>query len=121
MLERKHFVLLLLLMNPISESWASDQYRCRVVGSDWVWFSDHVALSVSYIAIGPPKRKFKVGTGVSISGSPWGWRGSYVQKAEFSGWGAGAVHIKKDDSGEPFKVCVSSNGITAIPIIDREF
>jgi hypothetical protein len=96
-------------------------YLCKNVGQSWEWFGDHVALWIDYVVVGTPGRRYEVGTGVSINGSPWGSRDEYSGPAEFSAYGAGALHIRQADQGEPFKVCATSTGLKPITIIDAEF
>lgn len=100
---------------------AAEQYRCRTVGPDWVWFEDHVALYVSYATKGPIRRTYEVGTGISVSGSPWGKRKKFSGEAEFNAYGIGALHIRKRDDGPDFEVCASANGLGTIPIYRGNF
>lgn len=90
-----------------SQCYAETPYICRNVGSDWLWFGDHAALSVSYATRGPLGRTYEVGTGLSVNGSPWGSRVKYAGDAEFSAYGIGALHIRRADDGPDFEVCAS--------------
>lgn len=96
-------------------------YMCRTVGPAWTWFGDHIAISVDYVSVGASSRRYEVGTGISVGGSPRGRREVYSGTAEFTAYGIGAVHIRQSDSGEPFKVCVSSAGLSPITIYSQEF
>lgn len=99
----------------------ADDYLCKVVGKQWEWFGDHVASSVDYVIIGQPNRQYEVGTGVSVFGSPWGWRSQHTGNSEISAWGAGALRIRQSDEGDPFKVCATAGKLDPIRIIDMEF
>ncbi len=88
--------VLLLLLVPGSGVAAP---LCREVGSAWQWFGDHVVLTIDYVIVGAHGRRYEVGTGPSVNGSPWGWRESYVGSAEVAAWGAGAIHIRQKDDG----------------------
>lgn len=111
-----------LIISLISSSAAADErYLCRFVGESWVWFSDHVAVSVGYLTVGPEGRTYETGTGISVSGSPWGKREKRKGTAEFSAYGAGALHIRRADEGADFKVCATSSGLRPITIIQSEF
>lgn len=99
-----------------SAALAEENFRCRDVGKEWVWFEDHVAVYVSYATKGPVGRTYEVGTGISVSGSPWGKRKKYSGEAEFNAYGAGALHIRQRDEGSSFEVCATGNGLGTIPI-----
>lgn len=99
----------------------SADYICKLVGKDWAWFGDHVAMSIDYVVAGLPGRQYETGTGISFRGSPRGTRKIHTGKAEITAYGAGALHIRSADGGEPFKVCATSAGMSAITIMQREF
>lgn len=109
-------VTLLILSIP-GKATAGDSFRCREVGEDWVWFEDHFAAYVTYSARGPHGRTYEVGTGISVSGSPWGRRKKYTGEAEFNAYGIGALHIRKVGSGSNFVVCATGLGLGTLPII----
>lgn len=96
-------------------------YQCELVDQNWRWFSDHVALYVTYIVVGQPGRTYEVGTGVSISGKPRGKTQKQSGAVEVTAYGLGALHIRQSDSGNPFKVCATSEDIKPIKIISAEF
>lgn len=105
----------------LASSFASAKPRCNMVGPDWQWFGDHVAMSIDYVVVASPGRRYEVGTGPFIGGGPIGWRETYADGAELSAWGIGAVHIRQKDDGPPFKVCVDASGLTPITIFRQEF
>lgn len=114
-------ILMLFMSFGGQQTLASEAYRCRKVGADWVWFEDHVALYVNYATKGPLGRIYEIGTGVSVNGSPWGRRERLTGEVEFTAFGAGALHIRRRDSGSDFEVCASSNGLGAIPVYRGAF
>ena len=52
-------VIFLIGVSQIPPAFA-DQYRCRIVGDDWVWFEDHVFLYVTYNVSGPEYRTYQI-------------------------------------------------------------
>ncbi|WP_152997574.1 hypothetical protein [Methylobacterium sp. GXS13] len=96
-------------------------YLCKTVSSDWGWFSDHVAASITYLIVGSPGRTFEVGTGVFFRGKPWGSKEVGSGTVRITAYGAGALHIRQQGSGDPFKVCATSEAIEPITIIKAEF
>lgn len=113
--------LIVLGFASIAGSAQASDYLCRDVGDGWTWFSDHMAASIEYLIVGPPGRRYEVGTGVMIAGAPRGWRSKHSDNAKVNAWGAGAIHVRKKDDGAPFKVCVGSGKLEPITIIKREF
>jgi hypothetical protein len=106
----------------ISNSNASSAaYLCKTVGKDWRWFSDHVVGSMTYLIVGVPSRAFEAGTGIFFRGEPWGSKENGSGTLRITAYGAGALHIRQHDGGEPFKVCATSEAIKAITIIQAEF
>lgn len=97
------------------------EHSCREVTNDWTWFSDHVALTVEYVIVGQPGRRYEVGTGLKIGGRPRGWRSQHSGNVKITAWGAGALHIRRDDDGPPFKVCVGPGKLSPITIMRVEF
>jgi hypothetical protein len=97
------------------------QEICKSIGEEWVWFSDHMALSVDYFIAGPNGRKYEIGTGMSINDSVWGWTTSGEGLTDVSAWGMGALHVRKYDTGEDFQVCVGSTGIKAIELCGKAY
>lgn len=114
---QRGFIATLLLACVPTHSFADDHFRCREVGENWVWFEDHLAAYVTYSTRGPHDRTYEVGTGMSVSGSPWGNRTKYTGDAEFNAYGMGALHIRKRDSGSNFVVCATGLGIGTLPIV----
>ena len=98
----------------------SDSF-CKEIGSDWVWFSDHVALWVSYVTEAAPNRKYAVGTGVSIGGKPRGQVREVSGKVETTAYGAGALHVRFVDNLGTGTVCAAQGNLKATQFIDEEF
>jgi len=92
---------------------------CRTVGKDWVWFGEHVALSVDYYVIGRGDRTFEVGTGLSVNGSVWGSTQKAKRYLEVTAYGAGAIHVRKVDEGENFEVCVGATKLEVIGLCGK--
>lgn len=109
---------LVIILSPV-RLLADDHFRCREVGKDWVWFEDHVAAYVTYSTRGPFGRTYEVGTGISVSGSPWGKRKKHSGDAEFNAYGMGALHIRKRDTGPDFVVCATGLGMKTLPIVPK--
>lgn len=42
------------------------EFRCQTVDTEWVWFSDHFATSITYVTQAAPRRRYEIGTGVSF-------------------------------------------------------
>jgi hypothetical protein len=100
---------------------ANAQESCRTIGSDWVWFSDHVAFSVDYYVTGPNERQFEVGTGISVNGSVWGATEKSRHFFATTAYGLGAIHVRKADLGEDFEVCVGANRMKVIELCDEKY
>jgi hypothetical protein len=96
-------------------------YLCKSVDREWAWFGDHVAISVTYLIIGTGGRSYEAGTGVFARGQPFGWKQRLSGQSRVSGWGAGSLHIRQADDGEPFKVCVTLREMSLITILHTEF
>lgn len=94
---------------------------CKNIGSEWVWFSDHIAMTVDYYVAGPLGRKYEIGTGMSLNDSVWGWTTPGDGLTEVTAWGMGALHVRKYDSGEDFQVCVGSTGMQAIQMCGKAY
>jgi hypothetical protein len=99
----------------------SADYICKSVGEDWTWFSNHVVGSIDYLIVGPKDRSFRAGTGVFFRGKPWGSTSDGSGTVRMTAWGAGALHIRQQDSGPAFKVCVTSEKLDPLTIIHAEF
>lgn len=99
----------------------ANNYICKTVDKNWAWFSDHVAVSTEYGAIGKSGRVYEVGTGISVNDSPWGRRKKHTGESTFKAYGAGAVHIRVGDSGPPFRVCAGAISLTPINILRGRF
>jgi hypothetical protein len=113
---RKQFCAsMLAVFTALAPSSAYSNEMCRRVGSEWVWFSDHVAFSVDYYVIGRGDRSFEVGTGMSVNGSVWGSTQIAKRSLQVTAYGAGAIHVRKADQGEDFDICV---GATKLEVID---
>ncbi len=96
-------------------------YLCKIVDGQWTWFGDHVAVTVTYIVVGSPGRAYETGTGVFIGGWPWGGWAVHSGTAKFSAYGIGALHVRKADDGEPFKVCATVKDLNPVTILRGEF
>ena len=96
-------------------------YLCKSVDREWAWFGDHVAMSVTYLIVGTGGRWYEVGTGVFAKHQPLGWRQRLSGQSRVSGWGAGSLHIRQADDGEPLKVCVTLQDMSLITILQTEF
>lgn len=107
---------LVALVNPV-DARNTEPYLCREIGREWVWFEDHAAVYVKYGIAGPAGRRYQVGTGVSVSGSPWGRRVVRSGRSEVLSIGVGALHIRRRDDGPDFIVCASGLGLGHIPLI----
>ena len=110
----------LVAMSGMSLAYADD-YLCREIGNKWMWFSDHAATSIEYVIVGPADRRYEVRTGVMIMASPRGWHTQDSGIAKVTAWGLGALHIRKDDAGAPFKICVGPGELEPITILKLEF
>ena len=110
----------LILATATNHCFAAD-YLCKTVGKDWTWFSDHVVGSISYLVVAAPNRTFEAGTGVFFRNRPWGTKASGSGTLKMTAYGAGALHIRQHDAGDPFKICATSQAIEAITIISAEF
>lgn len=106
--------LLGLVMLAVSGSLANADESCRSVGSEWVWFSDHIAMSVDYYVSGPADRVFEVGTGMRINGSVWGAVEDGEGLLEVTAYGMGAIHVRRGDNGPDFQVCVGATKLKVI-------
>lgn len=111
------FIMYALSCNSVFGSGQS----CKMLDSNWMWFSDHVGLYATYASQSPAGRVYEVGTGISISGSPKGKRRNFSGEAEFTAYGVGAVHIRKKDTGSTFQVCLELMELGAIPIFSTDF
>ena len=109
-------VFLVVMAATSADARNRDSFLCREIGNKWVWFEDHVSIYVKYGVVGPDGRRYEVGTGPSVSGSPWGRRVVKSGRSEILAIGIGAIHIRKDDDGSDFVVCASGLGLKAIPI-----
>ncbi|WP_027545179.1 hypothetical protein [Bradyrhizobium sp. WSM2254] len=96
-------------------------YICKTVDENWTWFSDHVVGSIDYLIVGPKDRTFRAGTGVFFRGRPWGSTSDGSGTVRMTAYGAGALHIRQQDSGPAFKVCVTSEKLDPLTIIRAEF
>lgn len=94
----------------------ADDSLCRSVGNDWVWFSDHAALSIDYAVVGPTGRMYEIGTGVSFRGKPLGTKSKHEGAYVVTAYGIGAIHVRAADGGAPFTVCVSADKMELIPL-----
>jgi hypothetical protein len=92
---------------------------CRVVGDDWVWFSDHVSMTVDYSITAQSSRKFEVGTGISVNGSVWGSTKVGSVFMDVTAYGIGGLYIRRADQGENFEVCASTSRIEVIDLCGK--
>jgi hypothetical protein len=99
----------------------SSDPRCKLVGDDWTWFSDHVALTVTYVVQGSSTRNYEVGTGVSAFGKPRGRKVQLRGKNEVTAYGMGALHVRVVDGGSPTTICVAQGDLSTITFVDIEF
>jgi hypothetical protein len=116
-----HAMTVALIVATSNSSGSAAAYLCKTVGSDWTWISDHVVGSITYLIVGVPGRTFEAGTGIFFRGRPWGSKENGSGTLRMTAYGAGALHIRQHDAGEPFKVCATSEAIEAITIIKAEF
>lgn len=110
--------ILFVVIGP--QAYAAD-YLCKQVGREWVWFSDHAAMSVDYLVIGEAGRKYEVGTGIFFNSRPLGSKNTHSGRAEIVAYGIGALHIRQADGGPPFKICGTASKLEAITILRAEF
>lgn len=87
---------------------------CRVVGHDWTWFGDHLALSVDYYIFGPGDRQFEVGTGLRVNGSVWGSTQVASGLVETTAYGVGSINVRRADDGPDFQICVGATKLEVI-------
>lgn len=117
-------ILIVLLQTAFlaSPSFAEDRKsKCLLVSDEWKWFDDYVVAKIDYELVAASGRKFEVGTGVFFRNSPLGSKIEIDGQGEVSGFGAGALHVRKHDNGEDFEVCMSVHGVKTISIFDLEF
>lgn len=103
----------------VNAAYAAD--RCKTVNSDWTWFSDHVAVWVTYVTEAAPNRRYEVGTGVSFGGKPRGRIQEVSGKVETTAYGAGAIHVRFVDDGGAGTICAAQGELKTIKFIDVEF
>lgn len=110
-----------IILLSIVTSFGAKAKICKDINETWVKFSDHVVTSIKYVIAMPKDKKVIVGTGVMIWDKP---RGSIYRSSEpfeIKAYGIGALYIRSDGSGESFRVCVDSNGQTAITLYQTSF
>ena len=114
------FIFLILCFNFAPKA-SSEEDKCRAVGDEWVWFGDHAVTSVKYVIVGLKGRKYEIGTGLSFLGKPMGKKTKSSNRTEVKAFGLGAIKIKKNDTGEPFEVCVKTVETKAITVLKKDF
>jgi hypothetical protein len=120
MLARLTAAAALALSALTSQAYGAD-YTCKTVDGSWTWFSDHVVGSIGYLIVGPKDRTFRAGTGVFFRGRPWGSTSDGSGILRMTAYGMGALHIRQQDTGPPFKVCATSEKLDPLTIISTEF
>ncbi|WP_136625395.1 MULTISPECIES: hypothetical protein [Mesorhizobium] len=98
----------------------SASYICKIVNNEWQEFSFHVVGSIDYVAVGQRGKAYELGTGVYLFGRPRGERKSGHDVTKITAIGFGALYARSKDSTQ-FKVCITSEGVSPITIIDKEF
>jgi hypothetical protein len=95
---------------------ATSHVACKTVASDWTWFSDHLALSISYAIYAEAGRRYAVGTGVFISGKPRGRVAEASGSSLTTAYGAGSLHIRFIDGLGEGRICVEPGALETVPV-----
>lgn len=107
-------VLLFFCVSPALA--ASNLKKCKVIGSDWTWFSDHIVGSITYHVVSDGKRKYEVGTGVSFRGKPRGKKRTGNGLTKIKAYGFGMIKVRMKDGKGNAKVCVASKEAVALTL-----
>ena len=116
----RHFIVFVLLAG-LPAATLSQEQRCRTVDSDWIWFSDHVVVSVTYVTQGPQGRRYEIGTGISIGGKPRGSIEEAEGRSEVTAYGIGALHLRFVDGLGAGTLCAEQGSIETIHFPEADF
>jgi hypothetical protein len=100
---------------------AAGAQECKTVGDEWVWFSDHLALKVSYIVAAPEDYEYEVGTGIRANGSVWGATRVASGITNVEAYGLGSLNVRRSGNGPNFTVCVGTEKLSVIALCGKYY